>query len=80
MLREFEDVGEVASLGPIEQATTLRPASSSGAKVGPIRLAVAGCSGGESKARSTSNASSPWTMSRQNVASSLTLSMVQPRS
>jgi hypothetical protein len=52
------------------RATTLRPASSSGAKVGPIRLAVAGCCGGESRARSTSRSSAPWMMRRQNVASS----------
>jgi len=60
------------------RARTLRPASSSGAKVGPIRLAVAGCPGGESRARSMGRLSLAWMMSRQNVASSRIRSALQP--
>jgi len=79
VLRELKTSAKSRASALSNRATTLRPASSWGAKVGPMRLAVAGCSGGESSARSTSRSSSPWMTSRQNVASSRTLSMDQPR-
>ena len=80
VLRELDDVGEVASLGPVERGNDLAARQLTGCESRADEAGVAGCSGGESSARSTRRSSLPWMTRRQNVASSRTFSMVQPRS
>lgn len=71
------------SLGPLldrKRARSLRPASSSSAKVGRAMLAADGKFGRESSARSTRTSSVPVTTSRQKVSPSRISRTVQPLS